>query len=501
MLPPTQKPGEIRSFPCQVATPGLNFSHLMARIRSAESPRTRSKASVIEEITRGIDTFRSILTDIEDFNREGFPYRDGARAKAELQIRETVRRLFGERSPEFQAHRAHKLKISAPAETAQSVLLVKSFISALESKKLELQGLAPATPAPEAEQHDAPPSHPQMALVPPSAPSARITLNQSTQGSTPPVTMSVAITTNLSQPSPTIPQAPLAPQAPATEPPVPANPPAPAIPSSHFESARFCTMPTESQPAAPAPVSAPATADTAAAATWQEPAAPLASIPTAPPQATAPTQTQAGVLPSPLASPKPADPIVSRESIQEPPDQATAPAASGSMPAPASTPATTSTDQIQSDPLDALRKVCLRFHAVARQLRLRKDYRTTLEVEDDYDLQDLLCALLKLEFDEVGADEWTPPYAGGSTRTTLLLNRDRIAVVAKKTRSGLTTKELAEQVSADARHYASRESCSHLFCFIYDPEGRIGSPTRLESDLAGVSVSDRFTIHVLVAPK
>ena len=44
---------------------------------------------------------------------------------------------------------------------------------------------------------------------------------------------------------------------------------------------------------------------------------------------------------------------------------------------------------------------------MARQLRLRKDYRTTLEVEDDYDLQDLLSALLKLEFDEVGAEEWT----------------------------------------------------------------------------------------------
>ena len=68
----------------------------MARARSAESPRTRSKASVIEEITHGIETFHGILTAIEDFSREGFPYRDGARAKAELQIRETVRRLFGE---------------------------------------------------------------------------------------------------------------------------------------------------------------------------------------------------------------------------------------------------------------------------------------------------------------------------------------------------------------------------------------------------------------------
>lgn len=105
------------------------------------------------------------------------------------------------------------------------------------------------------------------------------------------------------------------------------------------------------------------------------------------------------------------------------------------------------------DPLHLIRKVCLRFHAVARQLRLRKDYRPTLEVDDDYDLQDLLCALLKVEFDEVATDEWTPPYTGGTPRTTLLVNRDQIAVVAKKTRPGLTTKELADQVAADSAYY------------------------------------------------
>ena len=115
------------------------------------------------------------------------------------------------------------------------------------------------------------------------------------------------------------------------------------------------------------------------------------------------------------------------------------------------------------DPLDLLRKVCLRFHAVARQLRLRKDYRTTLEVEDDYDLRDLLCALLKLEFDEVGFDEWTPPYTGGSTRTTLLLHSEHIAVVVKKTRSGLTAKELTEQIAADAKDRKStRLNSSHM---------------------------------------
>lgn len=98
------------------------------------------------------------------------------------------------------------------------------------------------------------------------------------------------------------------------------------------------------------------------------------------------------------------------------------------------------------DPLSLIRKVCLRFHSVVRQLRLRKDYRPTIEVDDEYDLQDLLCALLKVEFDEVATDEWTPPYTDGASRTTLLVNRDQIAIVAKKTGPGLTTKELTDQV-------------------------------------------------------
>jgi hypothetical protein len=154
---------------------------------------------------------------------------------------------------------------------------------------------------------------------------------------------------------------------------------------------------------------------------------------------------------------------------------------------------------IDQDPLHVIRKVCLRFHAVARQLRLRRDYRPTLEVEDDYDLQDLLCALLKVEFDEVATDEWTPPYTGGAPRTTLLVNRDQIAVVAKKTRPGLTTKELADQVTADSAHYRTQGRCSTLFCFMYDPEGRIGSPKRLETTLT--SVSEHCRVEVLVAPK
>ena len=171
----------------------------------------------------------------------------------------------------------------------------------------------------------------------------------------------------------------------------------------------------------------------------------------------------------------------------------------GSTPSPATAAPLEKGPEADIDPVPVLRKICTRFHAVARQLRLRKDYRATLEVEDDYDLQDLLCALLKFEFEEVGSDEWTPPYTAGAPRTALLVDKERTVVIAKKTRPGLTAKDLTEQVAADTQQYATRAHCTNLFCFIYDPEGRIGSPKRLETDLT--SVSDNFTVDVLVAPK
>ncbi len=170
---------------------------------------------------------------------------------------------------------------------------------------------------------------------------------------------------------------------------------------------------------------------------------------------------------------------------------------------PASTPNTINQLSIQSgsgpSPVQLVRKVCLRFHSVVRQLRLRKDYRPTLEVDDVDDLQDLLWALLKMEFDEVGVDEWSPPYTNGGSRRTFLLDKDQIAFVAKKTLQGLSSKELADQIRTDSARYAAREKCSTLFCFIYDPEGRIGSPSRLESELT--SVGDHCKVEVLVAPK
>ena len=114
-------------------------------------------------------------------------------------------------------------------------------------------------------------------------------------------------------------------------------------------------------------------------------------------------------------------------------------------------------------------------------------------------MQDLLYALLRLEFEEVGNEDWCPDYGDGVTRTCYLLHKERVVIVAKKTKTGVSTRELMDQVRIDSIHFSGRADCRTLVCFIYDPEGRIGNPRGLESDLT--TVGDTFTLEVIIAPK
>jgi hypothetical protein len=70
--------------------------------------------------------------------------------------------------------------------------------------------------------------------------------------------------------------------------------------------------------------------------------------------------------------------------------------------------------------LAKLEKICRRFHHVVRQLRNRHESRSTLEIEDEYDVQDLFHALLKIDFEDIRPEEWSPSYAGKNSRTDFL---------------------------------------------------------------------------------
>lgn len=137
-----------------------------------------------------------------------------------------------------------------------------------------------------------------------------------------------------------------------------------------------------------------------------------------------------------------------------------------------------------SNPLLAIERLISRFHIVARQLRHRHSNRPTLDINDEYDVQDLFHALLLIYFDDIRPEEWTPSYAGGSSRMDFLLKAEGIVVEVKKTRSGLGAKEIGEQLSVDIVKYRFHPDCRFLICFVYDPEERILNPRGIEEDLS-----------------
>lgn len=152
-----------------------------------------------------------------------------------------------------------------------------------------------------------------------------------------------------------------------------------------------------------------------------------------------------------------------------------------------------------SESISLIEQICSRFHLVAKQLRDRYNSRVTLEIEDEYDVQDLFHALLKVFFDDIRAEEWTPSYAGKSARVDFLLKSEQIVIEIKKTSKSLGAKELGDQLIIDSNRYKAHPDCKKLICFVYDPEGRIVNPKGIEKDLS-IYVKD-FEVRVYIVPK
>ena len=108
---------------------------------------------------------------------------------------------------------------------------------------------------------------------------------------------------------------------------------------------------------------------------------------------------------------------------------------------------------------DVVVKLTERLHAVVRQLRERRENRPTLDVKDEYDVQDLFHTLLTIYFDDIRREEWTPSYAGGASRMDFLLPEIETVVETKMTRPNLSAKQLGEQLITDIAKYKKHPAC------------------------------------------
>jgi len=141
-------------------------------------------------------------------------------------------------------------------------------------------------------------------------------------------------------------------------------------------------------------------------------------------------------------------------------------------------------------------EVGARMLDVQRQLAKRHSNRATIAFNDEYDAQDLFNSLLRIFFDDIRREEWTPSYAGGANRIDFVLPRYKLAVELKYTRQSMTAKDVGDQLIIDITKYKTHPSVRHLVCLVFDQEGHLSNPRGIEADLStprdGLAVTVRI---------
>jgi hypothetical protein len=126
---------------------------------------------------------------------------------------------------------------------------------------------------------------------------------------------------------------------------------------------------------------------------------------------------------------------------------------------------------------------------------------TPLSFSTEYDVQDLLHALLRPWVRDIRPEEFTPSYAGSSTRMDFLLPEHRLVIELKFVRGGGHAKKIGDELIIDIDHYRRHPECDALWCVIFDPDHLLPNPDGLRSDLEGARTTKdgAVIVKVLVA--
>ena len=115
----------------------------------------------------------------------------------------------------------------------------------------------------------------------------------------------------------------------------------------------------------------------------------------------------------------------------------------------------------------------------------RRKGAASLSFETEYDIQDLLHALLRPWIADIRPEEFTPSYAGTSTRMDFLLPSYKLVIETKLVRDKTHATKNGNELIIDIEHYRRHPDCDCLWCVIFDQMHFIPNPFGLISDLEG----------------
>lgn len=149
-----------------------------------------------------------------------------------------------------------------------------------------------------------------------------------------------------------------------------------------------------------------------------------------------------------------------------------------------------------ADAFVTLEKLLRRLPRAVRALRSRYSDRPPFRVADEYDLEDLLRAVLPLHFEDIRLESRTPSYAAG-TRTDFLLAAEKIAVTVKRATPAVRERQLVQRLEEDFAYYRQQSGCPMLVVLVFDPEGLL--PNRGQAEAAWSRSEDGLTLRCVIA--
>lgn len=132
------------------------------------------------------------------------------------------------------------------------------------------------------------------------------------------------------------------------------------------------------------------------------------------------------------------------------------------------------------NPHSVLRRIFSNFPHSIKPLKDRRNDADSIEISDEYALQDVIESHLRAFFDDVRREESVLSRRGANSAIDFLLKQEKIAIELKKTRDGLEEKELVEEIITDIERYQEHPDCEILYFFIYDPKFRVTNPSQVE---------------------
>jgi hypothetical protein len=145
-----------------------------------------------------------------------------------------------------------------------------------------------------------------------------------------------------------------------------------------------------------------------------------------------------------------------------------------------------------------LHSSCNNFPRAARILRERQRNRPPFVVANEYDVQDLLYALLRSVLEDARREEWTPSQAGSAKRIDVVIPSSDVVVEAKFVRSRQHGRTVADELRVDFECYHEHQNCKYLIALVHDPSGHLSDPEQFSTDLSGLRQKGDHSFDVTV---